>query len=106
MCGDQGTKVVIHIIVLEVKGCTYRLVVIRQLLLMCGDVELNPGPLDGEFWENNSCSINLPTRWVVLQASPFYVKERQRVWRMNLHSLVPRSIIWTTNEIAASSHVT
>jgi hypothetical protein len=30
------------------KGRPYLLVVIRQLLLMSGDVELNPGPLDGE----------------------------------------------------------
>jgi hypothetical protein len=29
-------------------GRSYLLVVIRQLLLMSGDVELNPGPLDGE----------------------------------------------------------
>ena len=29
-------------------GCSYLLVVIRQLLLLSGDVELNPGPLDGE----------------------------------------------------------
>ena len=30
----------------EVKGHTYLLMVVRQLLLMSGDVELNPGPLD------------------------------------------------------------
>ena len=29
-------------------GRSYLLVVIRQLLLLSGDVELNPGPLDGE----------------------------------------------------------
>ena len=40
---------------------------------------------------------------VVSWASPSYIKER--VWRMNLHPLVPRSSIRTTNEIAASSHV-
>jgi hypothetical protein len=30
-------------------GRPYLLVVIRQLLLLSGDVELNPGPLDGEY---------------------------------------------------------
>ena len=35
--------------VIEVKGCRYLLVVIRQLLFMSGDVELNPGPLDSEY---------------------------------------------------------
>ena len=30
-------------------GRSYLLVVIRQLLLLSGDVELNPGPLDGEY---------------------------------------------------------
>ena len=34
--------------VFEVKGCANLLLIIQQLLLMSGDVELNPGPLDGE----------------------------------------------------------
>ena len=29
----------------------FLLVVIRQRLLMSGDVELNPGPLDGKFYK-------------------------------------------------------
>ena len=32
--------------IVEVKGHAYLLMVVRQLLLMSGDVELNPGPLD------------------------------------------------------------
>jgi hypothetical protein len=32
----------------------YLLVVIRQLLLLSGDVELNPGPLDGEYSSVNN----------------------------------------------------
>ena len=36
--------------IFKVKGRAYLLVVIRQLLLMSGDVELNPGPLDSEYW--------------------------------------------------------
>ena len=44
--------------------------------------------------------------YLVSRVSPSYIKERERVWRMNLHPLVPRSSIRTTNEIAASSHVT
>ena len=35
--------------VFKVKGQAYHMVVIRQLLLMSGDVELNPGPLDSEY---------------------------------------------------------
>ena len=50
---DRETRVVTYP-VFEVKGCTNILVVIRRLLLMSGDVELNPGPLDGE--DNRACS--------------------------------------------------
>ena len=49
VCRDQGTRV-LTCYVLEVKSRTSLLVVIRQLLLLSGDVELNPGPLDGEYW--------------------------------------------------------
>ena len=37
-----------EVITLVAKGRAHLLVVIRQLLLMAGDVELNPGPLDGK----------------------------------------------------------
>ena len=43
-----------------VKGHVYLLMIIRQRLLMSGDVELNPGPLDGEYYEmKHVASINL-----------------------------------------------
>ena len=42
----HGSRIVVTSGLVEVKGHAYLLVVIRQLLLMSGDVELNPGPLD------------------------------------------------------------
>ena len=53
-----------------------------------------------------SRTLLLCVLYLVLWASSFYIKKRERVWRMNLHPLVPRSSIWTTNEIAAGSQVT
>ena len=45
----RGSRGIIPYSVFEVKGQAYHMAVIRQLLLMSGDVELNPGPLDSEY---------------------------------------------------------
>ena len=43
---------------------------------------------------------------LVSRASPSYVKNRERVWSMNLLPLVPKSDIGTTNESSEPCHVT
>ena len=62
---DQSSKVVATTMtyietmcMFVMKGHMYILMIIRQRLLMSGDVELNPGPLDGERYEVKR-SINL-----------------------------------------------